>query len=145
MNAVAMTTPQVAASQTLREALIKEHGEVMGHVLADAEIRRRRETADKFQKLRGQLDTLQVRSDALMSAGNARLAPLEAAMNAAHELWMRACLAYEQQCVLNQSEQLPLQNEMALLVEQINSPAHGSRVKAWTAAPQNGGRYSEEF
>lgn len=131
--------PARTPGPTLRSQLIETHGDIMGSVLFEAQMRVRRETAEKFQALKGKLDTLRVQLDEQTAAGDVRLAPLEAAMNRAHTAWMDAFAAYERQRLANQSAVFPLNNEIAALVGQINIPLHTNRVKQWVPAPENGG------
>jgi hypothetical protein len=133
------TAAAVAPPPTLRrgnegllEAIRELHPEPLASMFYEAELKRRATLLETHDRLQARLSVLRAAWEIRNQDGGARLAPLTAAMEAARIAWDEACIAYNAQRIQNQSALVPLENEIAALVAELNRPAFADRFRQWT-------------
>jgi hypothetical protein len=115
--------------EALRRAIVERHGEVLGDLLFEAEVKKRTAAAEKFRQLKASLDTVNAALDVRLGELEKRLIPLRAAMGETYTAWLRACEALEAQRIRNQAELAPLEARRAELISELNRPAFS--VRQW--------------
>jgi hypothetical protein len=119
------------ASDALREALVKAHGELLGPLLYQAELTKRIERAERFERLRARHAVLQSALELRMAQQSARMAGVLRAFEEAQTDFLAATEALEQQRIADQSALVPLQNDLAEVIAEMNIPLFTDKVKNW--------------
>jgi hypothetical protein len=125
--------PANSRDDALERQLAKQHGALLGPVLAEAAKKLR---AEAIAKLREQNARLTAAKEALQAAtveGEKRAAAAYVDMERARVAWQKASELYERERIAAQSACVPLQNQVYEIVREINEVdlACGGKVKQW--------------
>jgi len=117
----------------LERQLAKQHGALLGPVLAEAAKKLR---AEAIAKLREQNARLTAAKDALAAAtakGERRVAVAYAEMERARAAWQTSTEAYERERTAAQSASAPYQDQVYAIVAEMNAVdlSCGGKVKQW--------------
>ena len=128
-----LPTREVAVETPLLAAIRAKHGHgPLADMLYDAELKHRRELAERGQQLRARIQVLQEAHDRRRREGDAALAPLQQAMEDAQAACDAATAAYDVQRIKNQGDLMPLANALAEAYSALNRSGFADRFAQWT-------------
>jgi hypothetical protein len=115
----------------IRRQCLREHGQIMGSILVEHQLAAIRKHANEYEALQAE----HAAADAALLAVNAsvpNLAPLRAAMQAAHAAWLAACEALETQRIKNEQAGSRARSQLDDVRQRMAAHLASSRPEGWS-------------
>lgn len=125
--------PSAAGEPPLLAAIRARHGHgPLADLLYKAELEHRQALAERGRQLKARISVLQETLDRRRQEGEAALEPLHLAMEASRAAWQKATEAYDRRRIANQSELMPLANELEQAIRELSRSGFDDRVNQWS-------------